>query len=316
MTISKLFATVAAAAMVSAAPALAQETQQQNGQQQGAQQAQDQQVATQCLEDLQQFRARMDEEGYWLSGAGGRWGWGVGPGVRTQPMPATEGTETAAEDTETVTPPPGRPIPGATTPGAAGVRPWGRSLTGVHAPSYQIRGLFNGARILALRGEQQTCDATVAELREIYDEFVQQAQTAGISPEEVVTWRQESLLAAQPVQQFDLAGLNVDDITGTEVRNPRDEHLGSVDDVLVAPDGTILYLIVSRGGFLGLGEEHVAIPWEGLRATPGLNTFVLDVDEDVIEEAPTVDADRFALPDVFEQRHQEIDEYWQQHMGG
>jgi sporulation protein YlmC with PRC-barrel domain len=322
MTISKLFATVAATAMVSASAAYAQDTQQDTeqldiqvqeteqqaeGQVQG--QAQDQQVAQQCLEDIQQFRARMDEDGYWLSGAGGRWGWGVGPRAGTAPMTATEGTETAA-------PPPGQPIPDATTPGAAGAEPWGRTLTGMHSPSYQIRGLLTGARILAVRGNQQACDATLAELDEIYDEFVQQAQTAGIEPDTVLNWRQESLLAAQPVEQFDLAGLNVDDITGTDIRNPRDEHLGTVDDVLVDPDGSILYLIVSRGGFLGIGEEHVAIPWEGLQATPGLNTFVLEVDESVMEEAPRVDADRFVLPEVFEERRQDIDAYWQQHTAG
>lgn len=316
MTVSKLFATVAAAALASASAAIAQDTQQQDVQLENGQQAQDQQVATQCLEDLQQFRARMDEDGYWLSGAGGRWGWGVGPRVGTRPMtaPDTDGMETA--DVNGETPVPGRPIPDATTPGAAGVAPWGRSLTGMHSPSYQIRGLFTGARILAVRGEQQACDATVAELEEVYDEFVEQAQTAGIEPDTVLDWRQESLLAAQPVAEFDLAGINVDDITGTELRNPRDEQLGTVDDVLVAPDGTILYLIVSRGGFLGLGEEHVAIPWQGLQATPGLNTFVLDVDENVVEQAPRVDADQFALPEVYEERHQEIDDYWQQHMAG
>lgn len=318
MTFSKLFATVAATAMVSASAAYAQDNQQdteqldiqvQETEQQVQGQAQDQQIARQCLEDLQEFRASMDEDGYWLSGAGGRWGWGVSPRAGTAPVTATEGTETAA-------PPPGQPIPEATTPGAAGAQAWGRSLTGMHSPSYQIRGLLTGARILAVRGNQQACDATVAELEEIYGEFVEQARTAGIEPETVVNWRQQSLLAAQPVGQFDLAGINVDDITGTEIRNPEDEELGEVEDVLVNPDGTILYLIVSRGGFLGLGEEHVAIPWEGLQATPGLNTFVLNVDESVMEEAPKVDADRFVLPEVYEERRQEIDNYWQQHMGG
>jgi hypothetical protein len=320
MTISKLFATVAATAMMSASAAYAQDTQQDTGQldiqvqeteqqQTQQQQAQDQQIARQCLEDIQQFRARMDEDGYWLSGAGGRWGWGVGPRAGTAPMTATEGTEQAA-------PPPGQPIPDATTPGAAGAEPWGRTLTGMHSPSYQIRGLLTGARILAVRGNQQACEATLAELEEIYGNFVEQARTAGIEPDTVLNWRQESLLAAQPVEQFDLAGINVDDITGTDIRNPQDEQLGTVDDVLVAPDGTILYLIVSRGGFLGIGEEHVAIPWDGLQAAPGLNTFVLEVDESVMEQAPTVDADRFAQPEGFEERRQVIDEYWQQHMAG
>ncbi len=73
---------------------------------------------------------------------------------------------------------------------------------------------------------------------------------------------------------------------------------------------------MSLGDFLGIGEEHVAIHREGLQATPGLNTFVLEVDESVMEEAPMVDADRFVLPKVYEERRQDIDSYWQQHMAG
>ena len=315
MTVSRLFATVAATAMMCASAAHAQQDteqldiQVQETEQQAEGEAQDQQIARQCLEDLQEFRARMDEDGYWLSGAGGRWGWGVAPRAGTAPMTATEGTEDAA-------PPPGQPIPDATTPGAAGASPWGRSLTGMNSPSYQIRGLMTGARVLAVRGNQQACESALAELEEIYGEFVEQARTAGIEPETVVNWRQQSLLAAQPVEQFDLAGLNVDDITGTEIRNPEDEELGTVDDVLVDPDGSILYLIVSRGGFLGIGEEHVAIPWESLQATPGLNTFVLEVDGSVMEQAPTVDADQFVLPEVYDERRQDIDSYWQEHTAG
>jgi hypothetical protein len=312
MKIFQLFAAVAASALVSTSAALAQQTQEaqqldQQTQQQLDGQAQDQQIATQCMEELREFRLRMDQEGYWLTGAGGRWGWGVEPHPGTQPMPALDAPEATA-------PPPGQPIPDATMPGAAGIGPWGRTMVGLHSPSFQVRALFTGAHVLALRGEEQVCSAVIAEMNELYDEFVQQLQTAGVEPGEVLHWRQEALLATQPVAEFDLAGLNIDHITGTELRNPRDEHLGTVDNVLVAPDGTILYLIVSRGGFLGLGEEHIAIPWNGLEATPGMNMFVLDVDETVIEQAPRVDPDRFVLPEVFEQRQQEIDQYWQQHM--
>jgi PRC-barrel domain len=57
------------------------------------------------------------------------------------------------------------------------------------------------------------------------------------------------------------------------VYNDTNEKVGEVEDILVAPDKAISYAILSVGGFLGLGEHYVAIPFS--QFTGGKEKFVL-----------------------------------------
>ncbi|THT98662.1 PRC-barrel domain containing protein [Lampropedia puyangensis] len=56
-----------------------------------------------------------------------------------------------------------------------------------------------------------------------------------------------------------------DSILGKTVHNDGDESVGKVEDVIVAPDGTVSYAILSVGGFLGMGAHDVAIPVKNFR---------------------------------------------------
>jgi sporulation protein YlmC with PRC-barrel domain len=74
-------------------------------------------------------------------------------------------------------------------------------------------------------------------------------------------------------------------ILGKLVHNDRDERVGQVDDIIVAPDKSISYAIVSVGGYLGLGEHYVAIPFNQL--TAGDDKFVLrGATKDVVKALP------------------------------
>jgi sporulation protein YlmC with PRC-barrel domain len=57
------------------------------------------------------------------------------------------------------------------------------------------------------------------------------------------------------------------------VYNDQNEKVGEIEDIIVAPDKSVTYAIVGVGGFLGLGEHYVAIPFTQLKA--GDNKFVL-----------------------------------------
>jgi sporulation protein YlmC with PRC-barrel domain len=62
-------------------------------------------------------------------------------------------------------------------------------------------------------------------------------------------------------------------IVGSDVVNDAGETIGKVDDLLVGRDDSVLYAIVSVGGFLGIGTKLVAVPFEQLQI--GKDSLVL-----------------------------------------
>jgi sporulation protein YlmC with PRC-barrel domain len=53
-------------------------------------------------------------------------------------------------------------------------------------------------------------------------------------------------------------------LIGSSVYNDRDEKVGSVDDVVLGKDNTATKVILSVGGFLGMGSKLVAVPCQQL----------------------------------------------------
>jgi sporulation protein YlmC with PRC-barrel domain len=54
-------------------------------------------------------------------------------------------------------------------------------------------------------------------------------------------------------------------ILGQHVFNDKDERIGSIDDIIVAPDKAVSYAIINAGGFTGLTKHDVAIPVSQLK---------------------------------------------------
>src|SRR5260370_34265733 len=49
-------------------------------------------------------------------------------------------------------------------------------------------------------------------------------------------------------------------ILGQGVYNEKNEKVGVIDDLVIAPDRAVSYAIVGAGGFVGLAQHDVAIP--------------------------------------------------------
>ena len=76
-------------------------------------------------------------------------------------------------------------------------------------------------------------------------------------------------------------------LMGTAVKNLQDEKLGKVENFMVdLPAGRILVVVVSSGGFLGLGDELSAVPPTALHYNTELSTLLLDSTKDALTKAP------------------------------
>ena len=50
------------------------------------------------------------------------------------------------------------------------------------------------------------------------------------------------------------------EVLGQPVFNDLSERVGTVDDIVIAPDKSVSYAIINAGGFIGVAKHDVAIP--------------------------------------------------------
>lgn len=84
---------------------------------------------------------------------------------------------------------------------------------------------------------------------------------------------------------------------GAPVNNYAGQTLAKVDEFVLDFDaGRIAYVIVSIGGFLGVGDKLYAVPWELFSIRPDEHAFYIDVDKQQLIDAPSFD--RKSWPDM------------------
>ena len=89
------------------------------------------------------------------------------------------------------------------------------------------------------------------------------------------------------------------DIIGTRIKNAEGKDIGEIDRLLIDPqNGKVSHVVVGLGGFLGVGEKKVVVPWSDLKfgAVHDGKKAVISMDQAKLESAPryerTARADR------------------------
>ena len=80
------------------------------------------------------------------------------------------------------------------------------------------------------------------------------------------------------------------DMRGLDVYDNRDEQIGSVQDLYLDREARLAsYLVVSAGGFLGVGKKHFLIPGEESRRDVGEDRVTVTVPKDKVLNSPEFD---------------------------
>ena len=114
--------------------------------------------------------------------------------------------------------------------------------------------------------------------------YAQQSQTTGAAPS-----AQSQTLTTLPPDAS-----TVTNWYKQNVYDPSDNKIGEISDVLVDKDGKISAFIVSVGGFLGMGEKHVAVPFDNIHETQGRRDRLLTMNttKDALKSAAGYKYDR------------------------
>jgi hypothetical protein len=81
----------------------------------------------------------------------------------------------------------------------------------------------------------------------------------------------------------------VEGVLGREVRDPANEDMGRIVDVLVKHGGEVRAAIIDFGGFLGVGSRKIAVDWNVLHfPAPGKAPpyITLELTRDQVKAAP------------------------------
>jgi len=83
-------------------------------------------------------------------------------------------------------------------------------------------------------------------------------------------------------------------MTGMPVRSPEDKDLGKVEDVVIDMEaGSVRYVAISFGGFLGVGDKLFAVPFRALHVKHDPKAkkahFVMNIDKKTLEKAKGFD---------------------------
>ena len=73
-----------------------------------------------------------------------------------------------------------------------------------------------------------------------------------------------------------------------DVYDNQDNKIGDVNDILLDKDGRVSTVIIGVGGFLGVGEKDVAVPFTALKVAEkaGARYLVINATKEALEKAP------------------------------
>src|SRR5690606_19955938 len=101
-------------------------------------------------------------------------------------------------------------------------------------------------------------------------------------------------------------------VQGYDLVNTAGESLGGIDQLIAdVQQGRFAYAVTDVGGFLGIGANSVAIPWERLTFDEAQGAFVVDVDAATLEQAPVVELGDWDAGMVDNAWSAETDTFWQ-----
>lgn len=91
--------------------------------------------------------------------------------------------------------------------------------------------------------------------------------------------------------------VNSEDIVGVEVANQQGENLGKIEALMLDKlTGKIAYVVLSFGGFLGMGDKLFAMPWHIFSFNPQKEKFIIPLTKEKLKNLPGFDKNHW--PDM------------------
>ncbi len=93
------------------------------------------------------------------------------------------------------------------------------------------------------------------------------------------------------IQQQQATDWRSSKLVGAGVYGADNTKIGDVNDVLIGSDGNVRAIVIGVGGFLGVGEKDIAIPFNGLSVqrkagSASIDKITVGYNKDQLQNAP------------------------------
>jgi DNA invertase Pin-like site-specific DNA recombinase len=124
----------------------------------------------------------------------------------------------------------------------------------------------------------------------------------------------EALVGSAVREHVEMTGkplIESDRVEGTAVYDPQGTSIGSIKRLMIEKvSGKVAYAVMSFGGFLGMGSEEHAVPWNKLTYDTNLGGYRTDITEQQLRGAPAFSRDR-AYDWTNRRREEELHDYYE-----
>lgn len=96
----------------------------------------------------------------------------------------------------------------------------------------------------------------------------------------------QSHVSAETASTLQGIMLASDTIIGASVKNETGATIGEIQRWLISPKyGVILYAELSVGGFLGMGEKTIMVPWKAIEIARSGDSLVINTSKQLLKKA-------------------------------
>ncbi|MDD5702663.1 MAG: PRC-barrel domain-containing protein [Dehalococcoidales bacterium] len=93
-------------------------------------------------------------------------------------------------------------------------------------------------------------------------------------------------------------------VIGNKVMDGSGKEIGKIEDIVIdLTCGNVSYLVVSSGGFAGIGDKFFAVPLEALTMDLKKKTFMVEIDKNKLRKAPGFDKNSWPVKAIWPPDH-------------
>ena len=83
-----------------------------------------------------------------------------------------------------------------------------------------------------------------------------------------------------------------DRVEQTPVRRSDGTIVGTIERLMIDKvSGKVAYAVLSFGGFMGIGVDHIPVPWDRMKYGVSLDAYEINLSDEELSRAPSFEAD-------------------------